>query len=108
MPTERFNACDSNDLADLLVIWPQQDELAGQTPHIAKPDTPYVELAPIAQPGCDGGIYLCPDGESKRKMGLGEKDNGIGPVRTSLDRAGVNRLITTLRQARDEAFGKDA
>lgn len=106
MPTERFNACDSDSLADLLVGWPTQDELTDAPPGIV--ETPYVDLFPCAPTGYRGGIYFSPDDESKAKMGLAESDHGVGPVRIKLDRTGVNRLITTLRQARDEAFGADA
>jgi hypothetical protein len=106
MPTERFNSCEPHTLADLLVGWPTQDELTDTPPGII--DVPYVDLFPCAQAGYSGGIYFSPDDESKAKMGLGPQDHGVGPVRIKLDRGGVNRLITTLRNARDEAFGADA
>lgn len=106
MPTERFDSCEQHTLADLLVGWPTQDELTDNPPEAA--ETPYVDLFPCAPIGYGGGIYFAPDDESKAKMGLGDEDHGVGPVRIKLDRSGVNRLITTLRQARDEAFGADA
>lgn len=105
MPTQRINSCEPHTLADLLVGWPTQDELDDHPPQLK---TPYVELFPCAPHGIDGGIYLAPSGDSKAKMGLGEDDHGVGPVRIKLDRDAANRLITTLRQARDEAFGADA
>ena len=40
-----------------------------------------------------------------------EEDGSVevtpGPLYIQMDRAGLNRLIRTLRQARDDAFGKD-
>lgn len=106
MPTERFNSCAADTLADLLVGWPTQDELTDTVPSVT--EVPYVDLFPCAPTGYSGGIYFSPDDESKVKMGLAQDDHGVGPVRIKLDRPGVNRLITTLRQARDEAFGADA
>lgn len=106
MPTERFNSCVPHTLADLLVGWPTQDELTDEPTGF--PEMPYVDLFPCAPDGYHGGIYFGPDDASKQRMGLRETDHGVGPVRIKLDRAGVNRLITTLRQARDEAFGADA
>lgn len=49
------------------------------------------------------------------EIGLAEGDPAavlrlaeLTPRYIQLDRAGINRLITTLRQARDDAFGRDA
>lgn len=103
MPSERFTSAEF-DFADLLVIWPQQNELADHGSDLP-PEKPYVNLAPVAPSLHKGGIAFHPDKPEDFGLNAGE---GVGPVGTKLDRAGVNRLITTLRQARDEAFGADA
>lgn len=103
---ERFTSA-KHDWADLLVLWPQQDELTDHHAdgvHIAA-DTPYVQLAPAATEKHKGSINFRPD--SPEDVGL-QPGESVGPVGIHLDRAQVNRLITTLRQARDEAFGADA
>jgi hypothetical protein len=103
---ERFTSAKF-DWADLLVLWPQQDELTDHYidgVHIAAA-VPYVQLAPTATEKHKGGISFRPD--TPEDIGL-KPGESVGPVGIRLDRAQVNQLITTLRQARDEAFGADA
>lgn len=103
MPSERINACDPHTYADLSVGWPTQEDLTDDYP-----EQSYVSVMPLAPKRVKGGIYLCPDHDSDDRLGLADGDAGVGPVHIKLDRAGVNKLISTLRQARDEAFGADA
>lgn len=112
MPNEKISKSGPNGDVDMLVCWNTQDELHDDT----HPETPYVSLFPVAAPAVrdgkvydvKGGIYFSPDDGFKELFGLGKDDHGFGPVSFEMDREKVNRLITTLRQARDEAFGADA
>lgn len=112
MPHEKISKSDPDGDVDMLVCWNMQDEHQDDAHH----GTPYVSLFPVAAPAVrdgkaydiKGGIYFSPAEEFKELFGLGEGDHGFGPVSFEMDREKVNRLITALRQARDEAFGADA
>lgn len=109
MPQERFTSTDKYAWADLSVTWPQQDELTDHYidgNHIAA-DKPHVSLTPVAPERHPGGIYFRPDNPEDIGLEPGSH-GGVGPVPIDFDRTGINRLITVLRQARDEAFGADA
>ncbi len=57
----------------------------------------------MPEPGTAQGGW----GEGKDETHVNQGLAGFTGLWGSLDRAGVNRLIRTLRKARDEAFGRD-
>ena len=74
-------------------------------------DNEHVELAVVqsvagsfVEHGFDDLLDAGDETDPEKLLALGR----LTPRYIQLDRNGINRLINTLRQARDDAFGKDA
>lgn len=72
-------------------------------------DAEYVQLGTVI-PESEGGImrHVRPAAGEDGGWEPVECPNGEAGWFVQLDRAGINRLIHTLRRARDQAFGRDA
>jgi hypothetical protein len=110
MPKEVIYRSGKNCLADVMVRWNKGG------PEEGKPDdAPRVDLFMISQSPRypTGGFWFEPD--HPERIGLadspipeGERKPMVGPVSVDLNREQINRLIRTLRRARDQAYGADA
>jgi hypothetical protein len=104
MPKERVRASGNNGYADVLVRWSKQGS-AEQSGFVDAGGV-FVNLFVAAKelPGYAGGFYFHPEHPETFNLTNGD---GVGPVSIDLDRAQINRLIKTLRIARDSAYGND-
>jgi len=104
MPKERVRASGNNGYADIMVRWSKEG--SAEQEEIGGPEGLCVNLFVAAKelPGHSGGFYFSP--EHPETFNLSEGD-GVGPISIDLDRAQINRLIKTLRNARNSAYGHD-
>jgi hypothetical protein len=102
MPKERVRSSGNNSWGDLLVRW----EKEGTPPTLGREGI-HVSVGVYAPdlPGRGGFFTFTP--EHPETFGM-EPGSSAGPINIDLDRRQINRLITVLRHARDQAYGTDA
>lgn len=117
MPKQLIKRTGNNSFADVMVRWSKPDE-AQTRGGDARVDLFMVSLDGLGnldgsfwfEPKPHHGMYQSLNAEQSVPLGgdgVNVPSNMCGPVHVDLNREQINRLIRTLRTARDQAYGRD-
>lgn len=107
MPKEIIERTGKTCFADVMVRWgkPQSSQLQGGD---ARVDLFMISRNSLGQ--IDGSFWFEPNEHSsyyEEPLTSDKRPSMQGPVSVDLNRQQINRLIRTLRTARDQAYGRD-
>jgi len=110
MPKEVIYRTGRNCFADVAVRWSKAGDESNMRGDDARVDLFMISQSPLNP---IGGFWFEPNrpediGLADAPIPEGERGPMIGPVSVDLNREQINRLIQTLRRARDQAYGADA
>lgn len=111
MPKEVIYRSGDNCFADVMVRWnkggTEEGKSDGGAPRV---DLFMISQSPHHPTGCFWFEPYHPEqiGLADGPTPEGERKPMVGPISVDLSREQINRLIRTLRKARDQAYGADA